>query len=186
MSIAHRTAETIWEGSLAAGGGVLRSGSGALDGLEVTWAARTETPGGKTSPEELAAAAHSSCFAMALALLLGKANTPPNRLGVEATVTLDDVDGVPTIVSSALRVDGWIPHLDAAGFQRVVGRGCRTVPRLAAVRLCCNQRRGNPAAKLITPGLRQGANHRGGSHAIFVDPTSVRRPGLHAVPGRRA
>jgi osmotically inducible protein OsmC len=128
MSIAHRTAETIWEGSLAAGGGVLRSGSGALDGLEVTWAARTETPGGKTSPEELAAAAHSSCFAMALALLLGKANTPPNRLGVEATVTLDDVDGVPTIVSSALRVDGWIPHLDAAGFQRVVDEAAALCP----------------------------------------------------------
>jgi hypothetical protein len=56
MSIAHRTAETTWEGSLAAGGGAIRSGS---DGLDVTWAARIETPGGKTGPEELAAAAHS-------------------------------------------------------------------------------------------------------------------------------
>jgi RNA polymerase-binding transcription factor DksA len=55
---------------------------------------------------------------MALTLLLGKAHTPPDRLNVAATVTLDDVGGVPTIVSSALRVDGWVPQLDAAGFQK--------------------------------------------------------------------
>lgn len=128
MSIAQRTAETTWDGSLAAGSGVLRSGSSALDGLDLTWAARTETPGGKTSPEELAAAAHSGCFAMALALLLGKAHTPPRRLNVEATVTLDDVDGVPTIVSSALRVDGWVTQLDAAGFQKVVDEAVAFCP----------------------------------------------------------
>jgi lipoyl-dependent peroxiredoxin len=128
MSIAQRTAETTWEGSLPAGGGVIRSGSGALDGLEVTWAARTETPGGKTSPEELVGAAHSSCFAMALTLLLGKAHMPPDRLNVAATVTLDDVDGLPTIVSSALRVDGWVPQLDAAGFQKVVDEAATLCP----------------------------------------------------------
>ena len=120
MNIAQRTAETTWEGSLAAGDGEIRSGSGALDRLDVTWAARTQTPGGKTSPEELAAAAHSSCFAMALTLLLGTAHTPPRRLSVEATVTLVDVDAVPTIVSPALRVNGWVTQLDAAGFQKVV------------------------------------------------------------------
>jgi len=128
MSIAQRTAETVWEGSLSAGGGAIRSGSSALDGLEVTWAARTEAPGGKTSPEELAAAAHSSCFAMALTLVLGTAHTPPQRLSVEATVTLDDVDGVPTIVSSALRVDGWVAQLDAAGFQKVVDEAAALCP----------------------------------------------------------
>lgn len=85
MTIARRTAQTSWERPLASGGGTIQSGSGALDGLDVTWAARTETPGGKTSPEELAAAAHSSCFAMALALLLGQRQTPPDRLSVEAT-----------------------------------------------------------------------------------------------------
>jgi lipoyl-dependent peroxiredoxin len=128
VSIAQRTAETTWEGSLADGDGAIRSGSGALDGLDVTWPARTETPGGKTSPEELAAAAHSSCFAMALALLLGKAHTPPHRLRVEATVTLDDVDGVPTIVSSALRVEGWVTQLDATGFQKVVDEAAVLCP----------------------------------------------------------
>jgi osmotically inducible protein OsmC len=128
MSIAQRTAETTWEGSLAAGGGAIRSGSGALDGLDVTWAARTETPGDKTSPEELAAAAHSSCFAMALTLLLDKAHTPPHRLSVQAAVTLDDVDGVPTIVSSALRVDGWVAQVDATGFQKVVDEAAALCP----------------------------------------------------------
>ena len=128
MSIAQRTAETTWEGSLPAGGGVIRSGSGALDGLEVTWAARTETPGGKTSPEELVGAAHSSCFAMALTLLLGKAHTPPDRLNVTATVTLDDVDGLPTIVSSVLRVNGQVRQLDAPGFQKVVDEAAALCP----------------------------------------------------------
>jgi lipoyl-dependent peroxiredoxin len=128
MSIAQRTAETTWEGSLPAGGGVIRSGSGALDELEVTWAARTETPGGKTSPEELVGAAHSSCFAMALTLLLGKAHAPPDRLNVTATVTLDDVDGVPTIISCALRVDGQVPQLDAAGFQKIVDEAAALCP----------------------------------------------------------
>ena len=128
MSIAQRTANTTWEGPLAAGSGAIGSGSGALDGLNVTWAARTETPGGKTSPEELAAAAHSSCFAMALTLLLDKADTPPHRLLVEATVTLDDVDGVPTIVSSDLRVDGWVTQLDEAGFHKVVDEAAALCP----------------------------------------------------------
>jgi osmotically inducible protein OsmC len=128
MMIAQRTAQTVWEGSLAEGSGAVSSGSGALDGLDVTWAARTETPGGKTSPEELAAAAHSSCFAMALALLLGKGHTPPRRLSVEATVTLDNVDGVPTIVSSAVKVTGWVMQLDAAGFQKAVDEASALCP----------------------------------------------------------
>lgn len=70
MSIAERRVETTWEGALAAGTGILAGTSGALDQLTVAWAARTEQPNGKTSPEELAAAAHSSCFSMALALTL--------------------------------------------------------------------------------------------------------------------
>jgi osmotically inducible protein OsmC len=148
MSIAQRTAETTWEGSLIAGGGAIRSGSGALDGLEVTWAARTETPGGKTSPEELVGAAHSSCFAMALTLLLGKAHTPPDRLNVASLVSLDDVDGIPTIVSAELRVDGWVPQLDAARLPQGRGRGGCIVSRLTAVRRCSNQRRSQPAAEL--------------------------------------
>jgi osmotically inducible protein OsmC len=112
MAIAERTAETTWEGSLASGSGTIRAASGALGELAVTWASRTEQPGGKTSPEELAAAAHSPCFAMALALRLGERKAVPRRLTVTATVTLDEIGGVPTIVSSGLRVRGQVPGLD--------------------------------------------------------------------------
>jgi len=128
MSIAQRTAQTTWEGSLASGLGRIQVGSGALEGLEVTWAARTEQPGGKTSPEELAAAAHSSCFAMALALRLAERHTPPQRLRVEATVVLDEVDGVPTIVSSALRVHGQVSGVDSATFQESVDEAATLCP----------------------------------------------------------
>jgi osmotically inducible protein OsmC len=62
MAIAERTAETAWKGPLASGGGTIRPACGALGELPVTWASRTGQPGGKTSPEELAVAAHSSCF----------------------------------------------------------------------------------------------------------------------------
>lgn len=128
MSIAKRSAVTTWEGSLAKGGGTIASGSGALAGLDVTWAARTEQPGGKTSPEELAAAAHSSCFAMALSLRLGERKTPPERLRVEATVTLDEVDGVPTIVSSQLLVRATVDGIDGDGFQRAVDEAAELCP----------------------------------------------------------
>jgi lipoyl-dependent peroxiredoxin len=128
MSIAQRTAATTWEGALASGAGRIVGGSGALDGLDVTWAARTEQPGGKTSPEELAAAAHSSCFAMALALRLGERHNTPQRLSVEATVTLDEVDGVPTIVSSRLLVRAQVSGLDGDGFQAAVDEAAALCP----------------------------------------------------------
>lgn len=129
MSIAQRTTQTTWEGSLAAGEGKLSQGSsGALDGLPLTWASRTEQPGGKTSPEELAAAAHSSCFSMALALKLGENHTPPQRLDVTATVTLDAVDGVPTITTSQLKVRARVEGLDSQGFAAVVDQAAALCP----------------------------------------------------------
>ncbi|CAJ1580342.1 OsmC family peroxiredoxin [[Mycobacterium] wendilense] len=128
MSIAERSTGTVWEGPLATGTGRLNSGSGALTGLDVTWAARTETPGGKTSPEELAAAAHSSCFSMALALKLGEQQLTPQRLDVQATVTLDEVDGLPTIVSSALTIKAQVDGVDAAKFQRIVDEAAALCP----------------------------------------------------------
>ncbi|HEY5356771.1 MAG TPA: OsmC family peroxiredoxin [Streptosporangiaceae bacterium] len=128
MAIAERTAETRWMGSLASGAGSVRGASGAFDGLTVTWASRTEQPGGKTSPEELAAAAHSSCFAMALVLRLGERHIAPRRLAVTATVTLAEVGGVPTIISSALQVGGKVQDLDRAGFQAAVDEAARLCP----------------------------------------------------------
>lgn len=128
MSIAQRSAQSTWEGPLASGRGTIVGGSGALDGLDVTWAARTEQPGGLTSPEELAAAAHSSCFSMALALGLGERKTPPQRLQVEATVTLDEVDGRPTIVSSELVVKAQVSGIDGDGFQKAVDEAAELCP----------------------------------------------------------
>lgn len=129
MSIAERSVQTTWEGALETGAGTLNNGSsGALDGQSVTWAARTEQPGGKTSPEELAAAAHSSCFAMALSLKLGENNTPPQRLEVTSTVTLDAVDGVPTITTSNLKVRAQVAELTADDFAKVVDAAAALCP----------------------------------------------------------
>ena len=94
----------------------------------MTWASRTEAPDGRTSPEELCAAAHSSCFAMALALKLGEQHARPEQMVVRATVTLDEVDGVPTIVSSALDVEGLVPGMDAAAFEAAVGEAAALCP----------------------------------------------------------
>jgi osmotically inducible protein OsmC len=119
-SIAERSAQTTWTGPLGTGRGAVTTGSGALEALPVTWAARTSRPHGMTSPEELAAAAHSSCFSMALALRLGERDITPERLEVTATVSLADVDGRPTIVSSAVRVVGQIVDLDGETFRAIV------------------------------------------------------------------
>lgn len=129
MSIAARTVETTWTGSLSAGSGVLgNTSSGTLDGQPVTWAARTVRPDGKTSPEELAAAAHSSCFSMALALKLGEHGVEPAELKVSATVTLDEVDGLPTITTSDLSVAGRVDGLDAPAFRAIVDEAAQLCP----------------------------------------------------------
>ena len=128
MAIATRSARTTWSADLASGHGVVQADSGGFDDLDVTWASRTEAPGGKTSPEELCAAAHSSCFAMALALKLGESKKTPQELQVKATVTLAEVDGLPTIVSSVLDVGGRVDGLDAAGFEAVVAEAAALCP----------------------------------------------------------
>jgi lipoyl-dependent peroxiredoxin len=126
--IAERTAQVLWQGSLAAGHGRIRSGSGALTGQEVTWVARTQQPDGKTSPEELCAAAHSACFSMALALTLGEHGTPPQQLEVVATVTLAEIGDTPTITSSALDVTALVVGLDQAAFDAIVVQAAELCP----------------------------------------------------------
>jgi osmotically inducible protein OsmC len=133
MAIAQRTAEVVWEGTLARGVGALSTASGALE-LPVTWASRTQQPDGKTSPEELIAAAHASCFAMALALVLGENHTPPERLTVTAACTLDEVDGAPRITTAALSVEARVPGLDRAGLQHNVERAAVLCPVSKALR----------------------------------------------------
>lgn len=128
MSIAERTATVGWEGSLARGHGtVAGASSGAFD-LPVTWAARTEQPDGTTSPEELAAGAHASCFAMALTLRMGEHSVTPQRLTVSAAVTLSEVDGLPTIVSSALTVQARVHGLDTTKFASIVEEAAQLCP----------------------------------------------------------
>ncbi|HVA30310.1 MAG TPA: OsmC family protein [Gaiellaceae bacterium] len=111
-----RRADVIWNGSLMEGGGTIRSTtSGAFGELPVSWAARSEdATGGKTSPEELIAAAHAACFSMALSAGLAKAGTPPDELKTSATVTFQPGEGITKI---ALTVEGRVPGLDAAGFE---------------------------------------------------------------------
>ncbi|MGH2889711.1 MAG: OsmC family peroxiredoxin [Solirubrobacteraceae bacterium] len=133
MPIATRAAEIVWEGSLAAGAGTLSSGSGAL-ALPVTWASRTEQPGGKTSPEELIAAAHASCLAMALSLVLGEAHTPPERVTIGAECTLDEVDGAPKITTVALTVRARVPGIEKAAFDDALGRAAALCPVSNALR----------------------------------------------------
>lgn len=113
---AERRASVTWNGDLMTGAGTIDEvGSGAFGPLDVTWAARSEeSSGGKTSPEELIAAAHASCFSMALANGLAKAGTPPERLQTSAAVTFVPGTG---ITKSALTVRAAVPGLDADGFR---------------------------------------------------------------------
>jgi osmotically inducible protein OsmC len=111
----ERRADAAWEGSLMEGSGTITStGSGALPQLPVTWASRAESPDGRTSPEELIAAAHAACFAMALSHALAQAGNPPERLETSATVTFVPGTG---ITKSALTVRGRVPGVDESAFM---------------------------------------------------------------------
>jgi osmotically inducible protein OsmC len=111
-----KRADVTWEGDLMSGEGTIdRVGSGAIPSLPVSWAARTgEGRHELTSPEELIAAAHASCFSMALSNVLAKAGTPPSRLSVSAEVTFVPGTGITT---SALEVEGEVPGIDEAAFR---------------------------------------------------------------------
>ncbi len=107
---AIRRAEVTWSGDLSTGQGTVSAiSSNAFSDLPVSWAARTESPEGKTSPEELVASAHASCFAMAFSGGLARAGTPPERLSVSAEVTFDKLDAGWRVVSSHLTVRGVVP-----------------------------------------------------------------------------
>ena len=112
-------ARATWEGTLVAGSGtVSATSSSVFTDLPISWSSRTQAHNGKTSPEELVASAHASCFAMALSHGLAQANTPAQRLEVEAAVTFGQADGGWRVVSSALTVRGTVPGLDADGFRK--------------------------------------------------------------------
>jgi len=110
----ERQASVVWQGDLMNGSGTIAEvPSGAFGPLDVSWASRAEEPNGKTSPEELIAAAWASCFAMALSNGLAKAGNAPEKLETSATVTFQPGQG---IIKGALTVRGTVPSLDAEGF----------------------------------------------------------------------
>jgi len=117
---AVRQATVAWNGDLPSGkGNVSGASSGAFKNLEVSWARRSEADAnGVTSPEELLAASHASCYAMALSAGLGRAGTPPESLNVTATVTFDRVGDGFKVTSSALEVRGKVPKAEQAAFQQ--------------------------------------------------------------------
>jgi osmotically inducible protein OsmC len=129
-----RTMSTTWNGTLMDGAGTIHeAGSGAFGALPVSWASRAEDPNGKTSPEELIAAAHSACFSMALAHGLAQAGTPADQLDTSATVTFVPGEGITKI---ALTVRGTVPGVDEAAFVAAAEGakvGCPVSKALAGV-----------------------------------------------------
>lgn len=130
-----RRAEVTWRGDLMSGSGTIdRVGSGAFGPLDVSWPARTEdASGGKTSPEELIAAAHASCFSMAFSHGLAQAGHAPESLSTSATVTFVPGTGITKI---ALSVRGRVPGIDADAFREAAEAakvGCPVSKALAAV-----------------------------------------------------
>lgn len=114
-----RTASAVWQGSLKAGKGALTSPGGALKNTEYSFGSRFESGAG-TNPEELIAAAHAGCFAMALSAELGKAGFTPDRLDVTAEVSLDNVPPAGwTVTASHLVLTAKIPGIDAAKFNEI-------------------------------------------------------------------
>ena len=113
---------------MARGNGAITAATGAFDHLPYSLASRVEKPDGKTSPEELLAAAHAACYAMSLAGELSSAGSPPEHLDVQATVTLDQVeDGSHRIVASELRARARVIEMDQETLDRLAqsaSEGC--------------------------------------------------------------
>jgi|SRR5579859_1287008 len=129
---AERRAEVIWQGTLTQGNGRLKVGSGAFGEQAITWASRAERPDGKTSPEELIAAAHAGCYAMALSNTLAQGGTPAEELTVNAICTLD-LQQVK-ITTMNLEVQGRVPGLDEQGFQQAAQKAEQSCPVSNALR----------------------------------------------------
>jgi osmotically inducible protein OsmC len=129
MQPTDRQAHALWEGDLLAGKGDVELVSSGTGKFPVTWASRVEQPEGRTSPEELVAAAHAACYAMAFSNVLAKAGNTAERLHVSATVTVGPKQGGGIeVTSSRLEVTGRVPGLDQARFQELAEEGERGCP----------------------------------------------------------
>lgn len=114
-----REATTVWQGDLRSGKGETTLDSSHANGgqFEVTFASRSEAPEGRTSPEELIAAAHATCYSMALSAQLSTAGNPPDRLETHAVASLDRIGGAPVITAVTLTVRGTVPGIDPDAFE---------------------------------------------------------------------
>jgi osmotically inducible protein OsmC len=140
-----RTAAVVWEGNVARGNGSISAGTGAFESLPFSLPSRIGDPGGKTSPEELLAAAHAGCFAMSLASELAGAGVTPERIDVRCEILMDEVEGEGhQIVGSTLSVNV-AADVDAAALSEAVERadaGCpfTTLLKKAGARIEIDQR----------------------------------------------
>jgi lipoyl-dependent peroxiredoxin len=134
VAAAQSKADVTWEGNLFAGSGQVRVESGVIGEQPISWASRTNRAKGKTSPEELIAAAHAGCYAMALSNTLDQAGKPPTSLDVSATCSFEQVEGKFKITTMELDVRGVVPGLDQAGFERLAQQGERGCPVSNALR----------------------------------------------------
>jgi len=130
-----RTANVVWNGDLVNGSGMITYvSSGVFSRLPISWASRTSAHDGKTSPEELLAAAHASCFSMAFSSRLAKNGTPATSLDVRAEVTFDQVESGWKVAASVLEVKGAVPGIDKATFDRLADDAKENCPISAALR----------------------------------------------------
>ena len=117
----RRRADVVWTGNIARGEGRISAGTGAFADLPYSVPVRIGAPADKTSPEELLAAAHAGCFGMSLAVELTSAGSPPERLDVTCTVTMDEVEGKGhVIVDSTIEASARVPGADPDAFRRAV------------------------------------------------------------------
>jgi lipoyl-dependent peroxiredoxin len=134
MAMATRVAVVSWKGDLEGSGDVTLESSGVLKASPVTWASRAEASEGRTSPEELLAAAHATCYAMAFSNTLGKEGTPPESLQVRAECDLDRIDSGLKVTTMRLHVRGVVPGLDDPGFQKLAEEAEENCPMSGAIK----------------------------------------------------
>jgi osmotically inducible protein OsmC len=132
--MAESRASAVWRGDLGSGNGKVSVASGAFPEQAVTWAARTNRPDPNTSPEELIAAAHAACYAMAFSHTLAEAGHAPEQVAVDAACQFEPVEGGFAITRMDLTVRGRVPGIDRAEFERLAGDGERGCPVSNALR----------------------------------------------------
>ncbi|HZU12683.1 MAG TPA: OsmC family peroxiredoxin [Chloroflexota bacterium] len=149
--MADRNATVVWTGTLTEGQGELSTQSGALDHAPVTWASRMEAPAGKTSPEELLAAAEAECYAMGLVNLLKTEGHPATRIEVKATASIERGDQGLRITTMSLDVSGDVPGIDQHQFNQYADRSEQSCPVSNALRgnvkISVNARLTEPAGR---------------------------------------